>query len=413
MSELFQQIAQFVQDQINDNDLFKGGLILGAGAALLAYARAWPMIIWGWIKYHTTVELDIPEGSEAFKWIDRWLAQHNYSLNRARRLTAIALKKNGESIPHIAPAPGRHYLFEGGRFLILKRSREPLETANAKGKAYSESMTITILGRTRKPALQLLKKAFALADKPKTTVTVNYCDDYGNWFRLLEKTPRPISSIVLPGDERQRIIDDTRRFLSSQEHYLKLGVPWRRGYLFYGPPGNGKSSMVFGLASELDMEISYLNLREINDTTLMRGLSDTPMNSILLIEDIDCMFETDNSRETNSQVSFATLINVLDGIASQDGQLIIMTTNHRDKLDPALIRPGRVDMEIKFENATTAQASELYQLFYPGAWRFFEQFTRAYEALPQRMSMAALQGHFLVSDAEAALDLQEFSNEPT
>jgi chaperone BCS1 len=398
MEHLYQQVVQFIQEQVSENELFKGGLILGIGAAMLSYARAWPQTIWGWIVYHTTVELDVPEGSEAFKWMDRWLAQHNYSYNRARRLTAKAVRKDGTSVAHVSPAPGRHYLFDGGRLIIVDRSRQTLETAGHAGKAYTESLSLRVIGRNRKPALSLLDKAFALADKPKQTMTVNYCDDYGQWFELTEKMPRSINSIVLDGTLRDDIVTDAKTFLARQEFYSKLGVPWRRGYLFYGPPGNGKSSTIFGLASELKMEISYLNLKEVTDTTLMKGLADIPSNSILVIEDIDCLFDKDDSRQTKASISFAALINALDGVTSSDGQLIIMTTNHRDKLDAALIRPGRVDKEICFDHATPDQASQLFQLFYPSASALVVAFLKAYEALPRRMSMASLQGLFLTNE---------------
>jgi chaperone BCS1 len=404
MNDIYQQIVQFVQDQVANNELFKGGLILGIGAALLAYARSWPKTIWGWIVYHSTVEIDIPEGSEAFKWVDRWLSQHHYSEKRARRLTASSTRRGNESIPHVVPAPGRHYMFEGGRFVITRRIRQALETANHSGKAYTESISLRVIGRSRTPALKILDKAFSMADKPKDDVAINYCDDYGGWFKLSEKRPRPISSIVLPGDLRDKIVDDARQFLGRQDYYAKLGVPWRRGYLFYGPPGNGKSSTVFALASILKMEISYLNLKDVTDTTLMKGLADIPSNSILVIEDIDCLFGSEDTRETKVAISYAALINSLDGVTSPDGLILIMTTNKREKLDSALIRPGRVDMEIKFKDATLAQAVELFNLFYPGAETV--EFTRAYDALAQPMSMAALQGHFLISETpEKALTI--------
>ncbi len=402
LNEFIQQITQFVHEQVQQNELFKGGLILGIGAALLSYARAWPATIWGWFIYHFTVELDIPEGTEAFRWVDRWLSKHKYSVKHARRLTATSSKKGGILVPRISPAPGRHYMFEGGRLVIVNRTRETLEAANS-GKAYTESISIRVIGRSRAPALKILDKAFSLAEKPKSVVPVHYCDDYGTWFQLTEKAPRPIKSIVLDAGMKEEIVEDARQFLSRQQFYTSLGVPWRRGYLFYGPPGNGKTSMIFGLASELKMDISYLNLKEVTDTTLMRGLSDIPSNSLLVIEDIDCLFSPDDTRETKASISFAALINALDGVASSEGQIIIMTTNKRERLDQALIRPGRVDKEVEFENATTAQACELFQLFYPGT--DVADFRKAYGALTQRMSMAALQGHFLTHDCDTAINL--------
>lgn len=397
----YQQIVQFVQEQVSNNELFKGGLILGIGAALLSYARSWPLKVWGWIVYHTTVELDIPEGSEAFKCMDKWLAQHHYSEKRARRLTAHA-KRNDDNtliVTDVTPAPGRHFLFENRRLIILHRNRESLETAQHNGKAYTESFTMQVIGRSREPALKILDKAYALAETNSGKVIINYCDDYGCWCELCRKNPRAMDSVVLDAGKAESIIDDAKVFFERQAFYRRLGVPWRRGYLFFGAPGNGKTSTIFAIASELNMEISYLNLKELSDTSLVRAISNVPNNSILVIEDIDCIFDNDDARETKAGVSFAGLINAIDGVASPDGQLLIMTTNHRDKLDPALIRPGRVDVETEFTNATTAQACKLFRLFYSDG--DVAAFQKAYDALPHQVSMAKLQSHFLINHGSA------------
>ena len=397
MNEMYQQVVQFIQEQIATNELFKGGLILGIGAALLAWARQWPRTIWGWIVYHTTVELDIPEGNTAFKWVDRWLAEHRYSEKWARCLTAFVRKDSeGNTKLFVIPAPGRHFLLESGRLVILHRHREKLENGDHNtGKAYTETITMRVIGRDRTPAMKILEKARALSKSAKDNrVVVNFCDEYGSWFELTKKMPRPVNSVVLPDSTRDEIIEDAKRFQANQKFYQKLGVPWRRGYLFHGPPGNGKTTMIFCMAAAMNKELTYLNLREQTDSSLLRGLGDIPPNSILVIEDIDCLFDTEDTRETKTSVSFSGLINALDGVASPEGQMVVMTTNHKERLDPALIRPGRVDMDVEFKNATTAQAAELFRLFYPGNGDV--EFSKAYGALPQQVSMAALQGHFLV-----------------
>lgn len=414
MEELYQQVIQFIREQVTENELFKGGLILGIGAALLTYARSWPMQMWGWVVYHTTVELDIPEGSEAFRCVDKWLAQHHYSVKRARRLTAKAKRNNDKSslITDVTPAPGRHFLFEDKRLVILRRNRDTLEAPQNGGKAYTESFTLQVIGRKREPALRILDKAYQLADLRNNKVPINYCDDYGCWIELTRKNPRPMKNVVLDGDKGIELVNDAKNFLSRQSFYQTLGVPWRRGYLFYGDPGNGKTSTIFALASELGMEISYLSLKELSDVALIRVMSEVPHRSILVIEDIDCIFDKDDARDTKSGVSFAGLINAIDGVASAEGQILIMTTNYRNRLDPALIRPGRVDVEMEFTNATAAQACKLFRLFYSDG--DVAVFQKAYDALPHRVSMAKLQSHFLINQtSDEAIANIGMLNEPT
>jgi chaperone BCS1 len=95
-------------------------------------------------------------------------------------------------------------------------------------------------------------------------------------------------------------------------------------------------------------------------------MSKVPPGNILLIEDIDSAF-VGREQKAGTKISFAALLNCLDGIVSQDGRIVIMSTNHVDALDPALVRPGRADMRILLNNATVTQAAEMYKRFFADA----------------------------------------------
>ena len=111
----------------------------------------------------------------------------------------------------------------------------------------------------------------------------------------------------------------------------------------------------------MKLNICYLNLSgdTICDDGLNRALNDAPPNSIILLEDIDGIFverEAVNKnphRRRRRRVTFAGLLNALDGVRSQEGRILFMTTNHREKLDPALLRPGRCDMQVLLNNASS------------------------------------------------------------
>ena len=137
---------------------------------------------------------------------------------------------------------------------------------------------------------------------------------------------------------------------------MDKGVPYRRGYLLHGPPGTGKTSFTQAIAGALKLNICYLNLSNGNmdDDGLNRALNNAPSQSIILLEDIDGIFV---ARESVNQgrdggVSFSGLLNALDGVRSQEGRILFMTTNHKEKLDPALLRPGRCDFQVKLDNAS-------------------------------------------------------------
>jgi hypothetical protein len=152
---------------------------------------------------------------------------------------------------------------------------------------------------------------------------------------------------------------------------------------FAGDPGCGKSSLVTALAGELRLPIVLvpLNSRQMSDRSLLDTLTASPKDSIILIEDVDCAFGSRESKSTNGAIRYngqvyispapggmgvtlSGLLNALDGVAAQEGRLVFMTTNHRDQLDQALIRPGRVDVEVCLENASKHGAGELFDQFY-------------------------------------------------
>lgn len=100
----------------------------------------------------------------------------------------------------------------------------------------------------------------------------------------------------------------------------------------------------------------------------MRALNDAPPRSIILLEDVDGIFVQRDAvnQDEKRGVSFSGLLNALDGVRSQEGRLLFMTTNHRERLDPALIRPGRCDLQIELKNASYSMVERLFLKFFPG-----------------------------------------------
>lgn len=149
------------------------------------------------------------------------------------------------------------------------------------------------------------------------------------------------------------------------------GIPYRRGYLLHGAPGSGKSSFIMALAGYLDYNICLLNLSErgMTDDRLTHLLSNVPERSIILLEDIDAAFTgRQGSGEDGYQanVTFSGLLNALDGVASGESRIVFMTTNHVDKLDTALVRPGRADVIAELGDAEPEQVRRLVKRFYKG-----------------------------------------------
>ena len=160
------------------------------------------------------------------------------------------------------------------------------------------------------------------------------------------------------------ILERCRNFLSNQNFYIERGVPWRLGILLHGPPGNGKTSLVNALAYELNLALGILNLTvdQISDNTLLELLGNCN-GMIVVIEDVDSLFNKRSKDEAGKSISFSGLLNAIDGIAAGGGRIIIMTTNHIEKLDSALIRGGRIDISEIIDAPNEKQLIKLWELF--------------------------------------------------
>ena len=179
---------------------------------------------------------------------------------------------------------------------------------------------------------------------------------------------RPLASIVLADDLLDEILADLRAFLDAGAWYTTRGVPHRRGYLLHGPPGNGKTTLVAAVAGELGLSVAVLSLsnKVLTDDSLRNQVNALPPGAVLLIEDIDCAFAEKRGAGEATGVTMSGLLNALDGVSSREGRVLFLTTNHPERLDPALVRPGRVDRSFHLGNTTPDQARRLFEWFYSG-----------------------------------------------
>jgi hypothetical protein len=201
-------------------------------------------------------------------------------------------------------------------------------------------------GGTRKPVLHLL-----------TT--------WGQWNERPDVPLRPLDSVVLRPGVREDLVADLDRFLKSERAYVERGLPWHRGYLLHGPPGTGKTSFARALAQHFNLDVWYAPLGDLSkDTSLLALISNVTPRSILLLEDIDVLKASHEREGEPGQVSLSGLLNALDGVATPHGLIKILTTNDKTTLDPALVRPGRIDRQVYLDNLNTDQAHALFERFY-------------------------------------------------
>ncbi|KAL2372524.1 hypothetical protein RJ035_005237 [Blastomyces gilchristii] len=181
-------------------------------------------------------------------------------------------------------------------------------------------------------------------------------------------------------DEKTAVLKDIKGFLDKRARgwYARRRIPYQRGFLLYGPPGTGKSSFSLSVAGHFELDIYVLNLSSIDESRLNSLFAQLPPHCVILLEDINAAGTsrtevsetTENTgrgvagssqkRKSQGNVSLSALLNALDGVSSQEGRLLIMTTNHIERLDDALIRPGRVDRKVLFQLADEKMSYRLF-----------------------------------------------------
>ncbi|RKP28195.1 P-loop containing nucleoside triphosphate hydrolase protein, partial [Syncephalis pseudoplumigaleata] len=172
-----------------------------------------------------------------------------------------------------------------------------------------------------------------------------------------------LESVALTKEHETLLNHDLNTFLRDRDFYERVGLPYRRGYMFHGKPGTGKTSLVNAISAKLNRDVYYMNLRNItSDSMLQSAFSRVPSNQIIVFEDIDAITGAMGPSSLQGPFTLSCLLNCLDGHILNEGIIAIMTSNHPEKLDPALIRAGRIDLSLQLDYADRYQVERMYQL---------------------------------------------------
>lgn len=210
------------------------------------------------------------------------------------------------------------------------------------------------------------------ASKVRVQTISGKLDDLGRDTGTSSFLPkRPLSTIFLPDAIKLRASEEISLFQRSKEAYARFGIPHRRALLFAGPPGTGKTSLIHALASEHGLPIFTITVGpDTTDEVFASSLRsiDERHGALLVLEDVDALFTADrgkDSEKTQTALSFSGLLNALDGLGAPSGCVLVLTTNYIDRLDPALLRPGRIDTVYTFAPVTPAATGAMVASLLP------------------------------------------------
>ncbi|OAL26505.1 hypothetical protein AYO20_10074 [Fonsecaea nubica] len=265
-----------------------------------------------------------------------------------------------------------------------------------------EIISISCLGRSTQPIKDLIEHVYYLNKAKERALTIIRRPYRGGqtWSRVTSKPRRALDTVILDAEQKVQIIADMAEYMdeATMNFYANHGIPYRRGYLFHGPPGVGKTSFALALASNFNLDVYNLSLldNDLTDSDLISLLNQLPGRSLLLLEDIDTAglnrkggkstvssrnwnsrrgrmpprdpedYDVDNDEDSGSasRVTLSGLLNAIDGVAAPEGHVLIMTTNKPNELDDALVRAGRISVRVGFSNASKKQAEEIFLRMY-------------------------------------------------
>jgi len=378
---------------IIDSEFLSGAFLLSILLSIMAgialSLKSVLKVTWDRIRRRLIYTVKIEQTDDLFLYMERWLIHHHEKEYRSviahigdiyipgfdghAKPSDSAAKVEEHGDPGVsAPKEKVKYRQEDdtiiikikGSYVKIYKGREKLENANNLFSLYFDHFSISIFLFKFK-VKNLIDEVIDFNQRFKTISNksdIYTWDGYHNWDRLTDVRLKSFDQVILPAGMKESLISDLNLFLGRELWYRQKAIPYKRGYLFHGTPGNGKTSLAIAVADYLNKSIYSITVSEVTGDSNMRSVfKGVKANAILLFEDVDTMF---NKRKSKQKLSFSTFLNCLDGVFYKHGLIIIMTTNHAEKLDPALIRPGRIDFKAEIINPEFEQVKSYMELFY-------------------------------------------------
>ena len=286
-----------------------------------------------------------------------------------------------------------------GRFFLLTMDTKPMIHTSMD----RTEMKIWCLGLSPQPIENMLLEVYDSSRSQDSRTLTTIMTPYGGrqWNRRCIKPARPLSSVYMDPAEKSGLVEDMKEYLAPRtaKWYQDRGIPYRRGYLFHGAPGCGKTSLALSLAGHFKLDVYIVSLLdlEVSDSALLHLFQAVRSGVLVLLEDVDSaglgrevaddgnisntststlakvngtIAERKKAKLQTSRITLSGLLNAIDGAGAPEGHILVMTTNTPDVLDDALVRPGRIDVKVEFSKASRVQVRDIFANMYRPAPSF-------------------------------------------
>jgi chaperone BCS1 len=392
-------MLEWIKDQLVNNQIAVGGALTVAVSSLAYLMRRIPSVLATLVCRKLLVSVEVRDTDISYHWLANWLSLRRSESNVLCVMSSLD-RREGPSVGRskqrvvMILGQGRHLMTYAGHHLMVERSRSAPASRGESDRLH-ECETIRLVGPwwSREAITSLLEEArdeFTPSADGSITIRV---PRYGNWQQVDSVEARDVDSVVLRRGQMERIVQKVESFLAGRERYARRGVPWRLGMLFHGPTGNGKTSTIKAIAAKNGMDLSIIHLsRDTSDEDLAYLFGQADQSTIIMMEDVDKVLKQVSGDIGEGKVTVGGLLNAIDGATSRQGRILVMTTNDRDALFDALVRPGRIDVVEEFPDSDEDQVVRMFDRFYEGAR---PDLGAVFAAASAGLSMATVQNRML------------------
>lgn len=378
INDLYKQYLSFA----NLNPIAAGMLSVWALGVLTYLAHLTRNYFKVALKRHFTIEITINSDDAIFYEVVKWF--ESIGFEKKTRTLQVGNGRGGHGDRIYAMGYGIHFFFFNKRIFFIKRSKDN----KGNYQDIKETLVISTYGRSMKPIISLLELSKPLPKIEESTSI--YFWDESRWRYHANQPIRDFDTVYIEKEKKDLILNHITGFIEGKYWYHKNGIPYRTGICLFGPPGTGKTSLVRAICAFYKYDLYYLNLSSLSDKMLSHAISEIDEKGVVLIEDIDtyqvtskrdsCLTDDNNedllvegtkSKDSKEKTAYkgtltlSGILNAIDGVASSDGRILIITTNNLSNIDPALIRPGRIDLKIKVNYLNHETLCDAFMKIYP------------------------------------------------